>query len=528
MKLARFRPAVKILGGFLLLAAGALRAAEPAATPAPAPVAPAVQREACFKEVMQELDMNGDVLAYLNGRDLFQNVMTKVGEIAKALPADEPETAKVQEYVKRADAFLGSSGLYAVRGMGFSVLPRADGQHTAKLFLAHDPAAASLPVWRILGGAPGTLKSLEILPADTTFAQAETMDLSEAWGFVRSGISQIGGPDALAALDRQLAQAKAGSGVDAAALLQALGGEIFVSVQLSETTQSAIPLDQNNKLVFPQPAMLLGASLRDAAKVTAMLDELAARNPEHPMFKKNVTGSGQTLYVLANPVPAPFPLQPALAVENGFLLIGSSPDALAAAFAVKAGGAGLTATPDFIKAFANMPRQINALSYIHPRFAQTVRDVQIQMAKQQTGGNPTATVLLTKWIEGAGLTQSAGVRVNKPNGLFVTSVSPVSGRKMVGMVAVAPVAILAGIALPNFVQARTTSQKNACINNLRQIDGAKEQWALANDKDEGVVPNWQDLLPYLRKQPVCAQGGKYSLNPLGKNPACSIRGHVLP
>ena len=97
MKLARFRPAVKILGGFLLLAAGALRAAEPAATPAPAPVAPAVQREACFKEVMQELDMNGDVLAYLNGRDLFQNVMTKVGEIAKALPADEPETAKVQE-----------------------------------------------------------------------------------------------------------------------------------------------------------------------------------------------------------------------------------------------------------------------------------------------------------------------------------------------------------------------------------------------------------------------------------------------
>jgi type II secretory pathway pseudopilin PulG len=44
------------------------------------------------------------------------------------------------------------------------------------------------------------------------------------------------------------------------------------------------------------------------------------------------------------------------------------------------------------------------------------------------------------------------------------------------MIVVAIIGLLAAIAIPNFVKARTTAQKNACINNLRQIDGAIQQW----------------------------------------------------
>ena len=46
------------------------------------------------------------------------------------------------------------------------------------------------------------------------------------------------------------------------------------------------------------------------------------------------------------------------------------------------------------------------------------------------------------------------------------------------MIVVAIIGLLAAIAIPNFVKARTTSQMNACINNLRQVDGAIQQWAL--------------------------------------------------
>ena len=49
------------------------------------------------------------------------------------------------------------------------------------------------------------------------------------------------------------------------------------------------------------------------------------------------------------------------------------------------------------------------------------------------------------------------------------------------MIVVAIIGLLAAIAIPNFVKARETAQQNACINNLRQISAAKQQWALENN-----------------------------------------------
>jgi competence protein ComGC len=54
--------------------------------------------------------------------------------------------------------------------------------------------------------------------------------------------------------------------------------------------------------------------------------------------------------------------------------------------------------------------------------------------------------------------------------------------------------LLAAIAIPNFVKARTTAQKNACISHLRQIDGAKEQWALENKKEPGDEVTLSELV----------------------------------
>jgi hypothetical protein len=73
------------------------------------------------------------------------------------------------------------------------------------------------------------------------------------------------------------------------------------------------------------------------------------------------------------------------------------------------------------------------------------------------------------------------------------------------------------------------AQLNACINNLRQIDAAKQQWALENNATVDAVPTVQDLLPYLPNQvfPVCPSGGTYTINAVGVLPTCSIPGHVL-
>ena len=79
----------------------------------------------------------------------------------------------------------------------------------------------------------------------------------------------------------------------------------------------------------------------------------------------------------------------------------------------------------------------------------------------------------------------------------------------------------------------TTTQGQAvaaCINNLRQIDGAMQQWALENGKTANAIPSLQDITPYLmnRVLPACPAGGRYTLNSLSAGPTCSIPGHALP
>ena len=99
-------------------------------------------------------------------------------------------------------------------------------------------------------------------------------------------------------------------------------------------------------------------------------------------------------------------------------------------------------------------------------------------------------------------------------------------------IAVIPLlAIVAAVTIPNFVKARNMAMANICINNLRQIDGAKQVWALENKKDESQTPTTQDLDKYLKrafKTISCPAGGTYTVNPVGQKPTCSIPGHQLP
>ena len=83
------------------------------------------------------------------------------------------------------------------------------------------------------------------------------------------------------------------------------------------------------------------------------------------------------------------------------------------------------------------------------------------------------------------------------------------------MIVVAIIGLLAAIAIPNFVRARTQSQKNACINNLRQIDGAVQQWALENKKPTGT--------PVAEAGEAAAPGAAQRERIAGRNECCRRR-----
>ena len=99
------------------------------------------------------------------------------------------------------------------------------------------------------------------------------------------------------------------------------------------------------------------------------------------------------------------------------------------------------------------------------------------------------------------------------------------------MIVVAIIGLLAAIAIPNFVKARGTAQKNACINNLRQIDGAKEQWALETKQAPGAADDDAAINQYIKGNatPICPANGTYTYNAVDTPPACSLaaNGHTL-
>ena len=125
------------------------------------------------------------------------------------------------------------------------------------------------------------------------------------------------------------------------------------------------------------------------------------------------------------------------------------------------------------------------------------------------------------------------------------------------MIVVAIIGLLAAIAIPSFMKARTTSQAKACVNNLRQIESAKEQWAMAVGTQQGAdigddigngytSSNRTAINLYIKLQttglgtngPVCPAKGDYDYMAIGTNAVCSVRSnanltdpaawHVLP
>jgi prepilin-type N-terminal cleavage/methylation domain-containing protein len=100
------------------------------------------------------------------------------------------------------------------------------------------------------------------------------------------------------------------------------------------------------------------------------------------------------------------------------------------------------------------------------------------------------------------------------------------------MIVVAIMGLLVTIAIPNYVKSRSNAQRQMCIENLAQIEAAKQMWGVETAKTAGDTPADADLIGsalYLTEKPKCPAGPDYNYNPIGTNAECTggIPGHNL-
>lgn len=479
-----------------------------------------------FAEIIAELDQGGDALVVLNTEGMLQNLVSSLMELATQMgPPGQP--GRIQEMIGKVDGFLKQQGFYALNGGGMSALPTGDGMHRVKAFLAVDSTATQSLLWQgLLGGEPKELTSVTYLPANTVMARVAVWNPAKLIKLVEAGVQEIGGDRAMTAFTgvKAMAGMQLGEGLDN--LVKSLGSETFMAIQLSEKETVELPLPGGYAL--PRPALLVGIGVRDGS-LMKVVETILTRGGE--AVKENVDGT--TILSMKAVAGSPIPWAPSIAQHKGFLLLGSSVEVIKDAMNAQKSGNGLIASTTYREMFQAVPEKSNGMLYMSERLMRTVFDVQRKVAGMRQGGRRGAMgQALMFRLMGADADMRCGyVMVSKPNGVKLIGTSSTGGRELLMSFTLNPavVGIMAAVAVPSFVKARQTARGNACGHNLRQIDSAKEIWAMDKNKPNGAEVVVGEMVKYIKggELPRCPRGGVYKVKPIGADPECSVPGHTL-
>jgi hypothetical protein len=487
---------------------------------------------ATFEQVTSHLDPGGNVYVYLGTEQWLAGVSSNVAAwkgLVGALPDLKPEDREnLDKTLSIAANLIQKSGIEEVSGFGMSSIAREPGFYHSKLVLFHYPGKGAGFLWKMFGQKAHALDGLDLLPASTAMTAFTDLDAPLLWSVIQKQVAQSGYLQAEELLKKLPDGFEQATGLAWDRVLASLGGELGFAITLDDTKTVSIPVSQAGEpLEIADPALLLVAKVKDET-LFQRIDQALTRNVGQQVIKTDKPG----LKMRTWPVPLALPIQlrPTVALVDGYLLISTTDTIMQEALAVKAGQRpGLKSTPEFQRLAKEVPAEGNGFIFTSQRFGQTMNRIRQQVLQPSGKATGPQIALLRAFLGSGQPTVWYAVAANTDEGWLAVANGNQHPVKWLALSAAIPAGIVSAIAIPNFVKGREVAQKNACINNLRQIDGAKQQWALENKKVEADTLTRADLEPYFRSKqfPACPAGGTYTINRVAAPPECSHAGHKL-
>jgi hypothetical protein len=523
---------VSLLAGTVALFAGCKDKGSSPPTTSPSGGAITSVEKNSFAEVTAKLDKGGNFYLYLSTEQALSKLsqaITLYSNLFTQMPAPpdmgREGIARIFEVINNV---IKDSGIEHISGLGVSSIAREPGFYYNKVILHHYAGQNDGALWTAFGKEAHPLKELDLLPENTAFASYCDLDIPLIWQTIEKELKQLHLPQVDQALAQLPDQFKAGAGIGLNDVLNGLGGGYGVILTLDESKQVSLPIP-TAPMQIPEPGLALFAKVKNDAIFTR-IDQLAIGNP---MFAKTKLGDVNTISLAIPPI-LPITLKPTLARVGDYLFLTSSDGLLQEIMAVQSGKKnGYKTTDEFKKLSQGIPAEGNNFSLVSAKMSKDLNQA-IQGVMSAQGAMGAVSKVMQDMMTSNSMTMAYSVGANGAEGWEVFG----NGNKSLATTAVIlPAAfvggMLAAIAIPNFVRARTVSQDNACINNLRLIQAAKQRWALDKHKQDTDTPTQQDLAPYVGRGPngqfpACPEGGTYIIGTVGEKPRCSIPGHELP
>lgn len=487
-----------------------------------------------YEQAAEYLEPGGDLYTIKSIDGQIARIIDQIVQTTEAFGGSPPDSSNVIS--ERIKDYLEEHGVLGAHTVAASTIPRQDGLRDIKLFLGRDTKDRNKSFWRgMAGGEPRPVQHLPTLSENTVLALETSMQFDQLWSFVRDGILRFACNGDEQKLAEILAEAEEETGISLDALFGSMKPNLTLSIHLDP--KQTVSLSGNNGFQLQKPGFIVLAGARDNSSLKFLLNLFE----EQRTALQPVETSFGTMYQLPEPLDGPLKLQFAALFRDETVYFASSPGLILHQLQAQ-DGKQLGDRAEFNSQFKALPDRANIFFYCDKRFRTTLNNMRSKMGNSQGGSNREMMMMMQMIMPSELPEKSSGwILRNLPEGLLLEGTGAgdflrhcTEGGSAINM------PMLLGIF--SFQRASSTAvrhtsaspdyhSRSSCINNLRQINGAKMQWALEHNKGGDAVPTGADISPYLNQSFAdikCPQGGTYSIRAVDEKPTCSHPKHSLP